>query len=133
MKSRESASILLWAIHRISVLEALQISDLGRLADQVHGRHVMHFRRPRTRFPHIENYIANMSVKTPGEHERHALPLAPKRRMEDEALDFDTALNPAKHYPRKRVAVAVSTIVLMSDLGLTNRIVRSLQTTKDKV
>jgi hypothetical protein len=77
--------------------------------------------------------IATMSVKTTGEEERHALPLSPKRRMEDEALDLDSALNPAKHYPRKRVAVAVSQTSLISNPRLIELVVRSLQITKDKV
>jgi hypothetical protein len=34
--------------------------------------------------------------------------LSPKRRTFDDAIDVDTALNPARNYPRKRVAVAVS-------------------------
>lgn len=48
-----------------------------------------------------------MSAKSPTGDES-ALPLSPKRRIEDEGIDLDSALNPAKHYPRKRVAVAVS-------------------------
>lgn len=42
--------------------------------------------------------------------EHSALLLSPKRRMDDEAMDMDAALNPAKNYPRKRVAVAVSCV-----------------------
>jgi hypothetical protein len=34
--------------------------------------------------------------------------LSPKRRTFDEGMDMDSALNPARNYPRKRVAVAVS-------------------------
>jgi hypothetical protein len=36
--------------------------------------------------------------------------LSPKRRTFDDGIDIDTALNPARNYPRKRVAVAVSTL-----------------------
>jgi hypothetical protein len=36
------------------------------------------------------------------------LSLSPKRRTFDEGIDIDAALNPARNYPRKRVAVAVS-------------------------
>ena len=49
-----------------------------------------------------------MTAVSPNGHDQNALPLSPKRRMEDETVDIDSALNPAKHYPRKRVAVAVS-------------------------
>ena len=50
-----------------------------------------------------------MTPKSMNGDDQHALALSPKRRIEDDGLDLDAALNPAKLYPRKRVAVAVST------------------------
>jgi hypothetical protein len=53
-----------------------------------------------------------MTTKQANGDENHTLPLSPKRRMDDDGLDLDAALNPAKLYPRKRVAVAVSLLML---------------------
>ena len=61
-----------------------------------------------------------MTSLSPNGHDQNALPLSPKRRMEDEGLDLDSALNPAKHYPRKRVAVAVGRIACHAEMELTN-------------
>jgi hypothetical protein len=49
-----------------------------------------------------------MTPKSANGDDHHTLALSPKRRMDDDGLDLDAALNPAKLYPRKRVAVAVS-------------------------
>jgi hypothetical protein len=52
---------------------------------------------------------------------------SPKRRnFEEDGAELDSILNPARNYPRKRVAVAVSVVLMRKEGGtMLNRIMDS--------